>query len=855
MDLSWSPEHKADATTILKDLQLEVKKNISQLNTNIHKLDNVSVALNEGKTTFQQVLCETCKSAVDSKYKELHSREDTSEKKLNYRKLPPERQEIVNEITKVFMQLEHSQTEDNGEGEFCTQDEYHAQQLLELEKSFKNQLLEKQTQLFDLKQQVKKLESERDENIKKVKTTSGKASSTGKYERELRRYQTENKRLQSDLDSSERRNEQLRKDIERSEDDVREQRQLLNEEKTRRETAEAADIRVMHSESYTSSAQVGRYANEEGSDMKDRNQVPTTDRHTGHDRAGLINKTKSDNVSSTPGIDQDIGSDTVDVGSTPEETIERLRKRERGAAIVQKENDDFRKDIAQLHRERKTLQEKVDNLQKTNEEMTVVMGDLQRDNDRLMREVDDHNSDFSKERKGERYERNHNENYEREIARLKRERKSLRGEIESVRRAHDDTSSALRDLQRDHDRLTEELGIKEREIHELKRALEDVPHLERRSLDTLNAPAGRYENEDDNYLRDEKQVQSTGRHTGHGKTKLINKKNSDNVSSTSDIGQDIEGVAVDVGSTKENSERLKKVEHGATIVQENDAFRKDIEKLHRERETLQEKTDHLQKTNEEMASEMRDLQRDKDRLMREQDDHNSDFSKMRKEERYERDHNENYEREIARLKRERQSLRGEIDSLRRAHKDKSSTLKELQRDHEGLTEELGIKEQETHEMKKAFEDSPQAERRSLVMKLRRGNRSGIDRTMVDMVFKELTRTLEGRFNSENIDFSIVLSNTSTNTVNGPSFVLILNTYVQTALQGIKGNRSTYILALHHIDQENISLMTPSRDNLTGNALQNLGGILDMAFSTDNELYECDINNSAVDKIVTLLKQY
>ncbi|XP_060081607.1 trichohyalin-like [Ylistrum balloti] len=630
MDLSWSSEHKADATTVLQNLQNEVKKNINDLSTNVHQLDSVTAALNEGKTTFEQILCDSCKTAIDSKYKELHSGQDESIKKKKYLKLPPERQRIVNEITKVFMQLERSQNASQADEEYCTPEEYQAQQKLELENTHKKALQEKQAEVLDLKKQIKKLTTEREENMKKIKSLSSKLSSAGKFESELRRYENETKRLRNDLESSERRNEQLRKDIDRHEDETRKQRQLLNEERSRRDTTDLTDgsIRRFHEDPYTASTEVHGSEIENDGNTRSRKQIQMTDQQTGQNKTGLIRRSSSDMVSSNPGLEKETDSGNMAGNPNSEETLERFKKIEKGATIVQKENDGYRRDIAQLHRERKSLQDKTDNLQRTNEEMASVMRDLQRDNEKLIREM---------------------------------------GKI-----------------------------------------------------------AG-------------------------------------------------------------------------------------------------------------------------------QDNYNSDLVKARKGERYDSDQNDGYEREIARLKRERRTLREEIDSLRRKHQDTSSAMRDLQRDHDGLTEEFGIKEQETHEMKKALEEGQNPERRSLVMRLRRGNRTGIDRTTGDMFLKDLTRNLKERLDSDNIDFSI--SNTPSSARNGPVFVLCLNTDVQVAQGGIKGNKDTYILALHHIDEENLSLLTPTGDNIPGNDIEKLGGILDMAFSCDNILYECDLNNSAAEKIITILKQY
>ncbi|XP_021344950.1 golgin subfamily A member 3-like [Mizuhopecten yessoensis] len=627
MDLSWSADHKADAGTILKNLQLEVNKNITELTTNLHQLDSVNSALSEGQATFGQILCETCTKAVESKYKELHSEEDQSQSKKKYKTLAPERQRIVNEITKVFIELERSQSTDKGDEQYCTQKEYHAQQMLELENKYKKDLQNNQAEILDLKKQVKKLITERDDNNKKLKTMSSQLTSNEKFERELRKYQTENKRLQTNLETSERRNEQLRKDVERGEDDLRKQRQSFNEERTRRENEDITDgnIKSFHNDMYTANVEAVRPEHEH--DVNTRDRTHTTERQTGQ-TIGLLHRTNNDNVSSGGGLHQDIGGLSGDVDSTLEETLQKLKQIEKGAVIVQKENDDYRREIVQFHTQRKTLEDKTVSLQKTNEEMALVMRDLQRDNEKLIRERDEYNSDLVKMRRGT-----------------------------------------------------------------------------------------------DRYGRDP-----------------------------------------------------------------NEKYMKDIEKLEREKRTLQEQN----------------------------------------------------------------------DSLRRANAGTSSALRDLQQDNDGLTDELGIKEQKTHEIKKVLEDIQPREGRSLVMRLRRGYRSGVGRAMVDMVFKELKGMLEGRFDSENIKFSIVLNSTQTNEAtvdDGPSFVLCLNTYVQVALGSIKDDRDTYILALHQIDQENLSLLTPTGNSLTGSELQRLGGLLDMAFSSDDGLYECELNKTAVDKIVNLLKQY
>ncbi|XP_060085486.1 uncharacterized protein LOC132564889 [Ylistrum balloti] len=219
-----------------------------------------------------------------------------------------------------------------------------------------------------------------------------------------------------------------------------------------------------------------------------------------------------------------------------------------------------------------------------------------------------------------------------------------------------------------------------------------------------------------------------------------------------------------------------------------------------------------------------------------------------------------YGSDISELETEKQTLQGQINSLKKTKEEMSFTMDGLHKDIERLKGNLAKKDEEFHKIKMELEECQRVKRKAVVMTLLRSSRSGLGKTMVDMVIKELTRYLEGRFDSNSTDISIVLCETSTNASKGPLFVLCLNmsrvgTNIQDALEGTKSHRDVYVLVLHHTNKDNLSEMTPTSLRVTGSELRQLGGIIDMAFTSENGLYECGLNNTAVDKIVTALKRY
>ncbi|XP_060082946.1 CAP-Gly domain-containing linker protein 1-like [Ylistrum balloti] len=150
-------------------------------------------------------------------------------------------------------------------------------------------------------------------------------------------------------------------------------------------------------------------------------------------------------------------------------------------------------------------------------------------------------------------------------------------------------------------------------------------------------------------------------------------------------------------------------------------------------------------------------------------------------------------------------------------------------------------------------------RKSVVMGLR-VERSGLGKTMIDLVSKELTKRLQKCLEKERIDIDIKLCQTRDDVPHVPLFVLCLNmsrvgTNIREAIEGIKPNRDVYALVLHNTVKENLLLLTPTGHRVTGQDLRQLGGIIDMALTSDSGLYECDLNETAVDKMAAILKRY
>ncbi|XP_021345081.1 golgin subfamily A member 6-like protein 2, partial [Mizuhopecten yessoensis] len=221
------------------NLKSEVRKHMEFISSNMRKFDNVGVALNEGQAMLGNVLCRKCKDAVRSKRIELHAKNGISHKKKSLIKLSPERQQIVNEITNLFIQLERSQNEDEGDEKYCTEEEYYRQEMLEMENMYMNKLFDKQdevkemeneykkevkdkeAEVHNVRNQLEKMTIERDDGKNRNDSMAKKLKSHDKTASELRELKNEHKRLKEDLDNKECNIKKLKRELDMKEEDIK----------------------------------------------------------------------------------------------------------------------------------------------------------------------------------------------------------------------------------------------------------------------------------------------------------------------------------------------------------------------------------------------------------------------------------------------------------------------------------------------------------------------------------------------------------------------------------------------------------------------------------------------------------
>ncbi|OWF38232.1 Laminin subunit alpha-2 [Mizuhopecten yessoensis] len=410
------------------------------------------------------------------------------------------------------------------------------------------------------------------------------------------------------------------------------------------------------------------------------------------------------------------------------------------------------------------------------------------------------------------------EEYVEQLSQLQTERQALEDQTNSLTSTNEECSPTVEGLQRNIDRLTVELEKKQGDFDKSQQ-------------------------ENEEYMREVAQLQ-TDRQTLQDQTSSINKTNEELLSSLKIKQQNTEKMT---GELEEKQTELDKVQR------ENEMFVINISQLQTDIQKFKDQASFLSRTNEEMTPAMEGLQRNIDRLAGQLEEKQGDFDKVQNEK-------AEYLKEQSQLQRDIQTLQDETGSLNKTIKELSSTVESLQPDIDRMTGELVKKDEEINNLKTVLEESRRLKKKVVVMRLLRTSRSGLGKTMVDMVTKELTRQLGERLDSKSFDFSIVLSETPTDVSNGPLFVLCLNmsrvgTNIQDALEGTEGGRDVYVLVLHHTNKDNLSTLTPTSLRVTGSEIRQLGGIIDLAFSSNSGLYECDLNITAIGKIATVLKKF
>ncbi|XP_033734782.1 uncharacterized protein LOC117323584 [Pecten maximus] len=214
------------------------------------------------------------------------------------------------------------------------------------------------------------------------------------------------------------------------------------------------------------------------------------------------------------------------------------------------------------------------------------------------------------------------------------------------------------------------------------------------------------------------------------------------------------------------------------------------------------------------------------------------------------------------LKSETKTSQQEHDQIKQTLEEKIKSLtqkkKKAQDEYMCLKAECDKQKEELRKFKQQLEELKKPQKKRVVLGLR-SEKSGLGKSLVDMVTKGLTKRLQERLDMSNLNLMVSFSQNPSDVTNGFQIVICLNmsrvgTNIADSLKGMKVDRDVFVMVLHHTNKENLSALTPTSHRVTGNEVRQLGGILDMAFSSDGGLYECDLNNVAVEKIASILRK-
>ncbi|XP_069116508.1 golgin subfamily A member 6-like protein 25 isoform X2 [Argopecten irradians] len=521
-----------------------------------------------------------------------------------------------------------------------------------------------------------------------------------------------------------------------------------------------------------------------------------------------------------------------------------LEKAKNDLEKAQGEREEYKNEIFEQQAEKQTL---TDTLKRTGEDMSSNTERLQQDVDRLMRELEKNKDELKELKEG-------NKRHELEISEREDEKQTLQ---ETLDKTKDEMSFTKRNLQQEVDRLTEALEKNKDELKEkTKRHEQEISEreAEKQTLqETLNTTKDEMSSTKKNLQQEVDRLTEAlekNKDELQEKTKKHEQEISEREAERETLQETLNTTKDEMSSTNKNLER--EVHKVTQALEKNKDELKEVTKRHEqeiseredEKQTLQET---LNKTVDEMSSTQRNLQQEVDRLTGALEKNKDELQEKTKR----------HEQEISEREAERETLQ---ETLNTTKDEMSSTNKNLEREVHRLTEALAGKNEDIKKLKDALEESQRLQRKIVVMRLLKTSGSGLGKAMVDMVYKELNRKLNGRFDSRNFDFSIVLSEATKDASNRPLFVLCLNmsrvgTNIMDAMEGIKGKRDVYVLVLHHTNKENLSQLTPTGLRVSGSEMRQLGGIIDMAFSSESGLYDCYLNNNAIDKIVTTLNRY
>ncbi|XP_069116489.1 interaptin-like [Argopecten irradians] len=200
----------------------------------------------------------------------------------------------------------------------------------------------------------------------------------------------------------------------------------------------------------------------------------------------------------------------------------------------------------------------------------------------------------------------------------------------------------------------------------------------------------------------------------------------------------------------------------------------------------------------------------------------------------------------------------EHDRTKQALDGTTLSNRKMEEENAQLKAERDKQREEIQQCNQQIEELKKPRKKRIVLGLR-SERSGLGKSLVDMVTREMTTRLQKRLDVYNLNLVVSFSQISSEVTNGFQIALCLNmsrvgTNIVDSIKGMKVDRDLFVMVLHHTNKENLSSLTPTSHRVTGSEVRQLGGILDMAFSSDSGLYDCDLNNAAMEKIAVILKK-
>ncbi|XP_033736207.1 synaptonemal complex protein 1-like isoform X1 [Pecten maximus] len=343
-------------------------------------------------------------------------------------------------------------------------------------------------------------------------------------------------------------------------------------------------------------------------------------------------------------------------------------------------------------------------------------------------------------------------------------------------------------------------------------------------------------------------------------------------------------ISIDVGSLKQQVDTIRRE------LEEKDVMLKKLTKVNQENEkrvlagngkvlsskieSLQEKVDTLQSDLEKSRAECKREQSENEELrnlLKERDvtkseEHRAMALKIEELEKLlleqkmtnsdDRHSTELTNEEPEKLSEEKENIKDasgeQLQSLRLENNDLKLELQKLLSEKQELTDDLSETEINL------LTENPTKKKKTIELRLRSA-RCGMGKTMIDIVTRGMQTLLKDRLVREKIDLHIKPCETLDDDTGGPLFVLCLSRSIigtkVNALEGVPGNKDTALIIIHYTDKKESLSLTTVGFRAYGSELRQLGGTIDMAFSRESGLYECDTNNSAVERMTTFLKKF